>query len=554
MRKVLMLTAAVLVAVIFFLLVTLPPSPRTIAWAGDPTLARRTVAGAYHVHTSRSDGAGSKPDVAAAAARAGLQFVILTDHGDGTRASDPPEYLEGVLCVDAVEISTNGGHYVALGMSPAPYPLGGESDAVIEDVARLGGFGVVAHPDSVRPELAWKDWSAGFDGVEWLNADSEWRKEPAARLARVLFDYLIRPGPALASILKRPSATLGRWDTMISRRPVIALAGQDAHGGIGRTTEPGRRISTPGIPSYAASFQSFSTKVILDAPPSGEPVGDGRALLDAIRRGRVFTAIDAIASPAVLDFHVARDGVPSSMGSVLPPGPATLTVDAALPPGARIVLLHDGVEEASGGRPLRRDVSLAQGAYRVEVQMQGRGAATPIPWLLSNPIYFLSPLPPVAAPVPESLVPLPLDTSWHVESDRGSTGSVVPSATEVAFYYRLRSGARRSQFAALVADIQGRGNGFDRLRFTAQAGRPVRISVQIRALDRGGLRWGRSIYLDTTPRDFTIALGAMLPADRQTSPAPPLASAASLLFVADLTNARPGDANAIRISNAGFGR
>ena len=89
--------------------------------------------------------------------RAGLQFVILTDHGDGTEPA-PPAYVDGVLCIDGVEISTNGGHYVALGMSPAPYPLGGEPVAVVEDVARLGGFGIAAHPDSPKPSLAWTDW------------------------------------------------------------------------------------------------------------------------------------------------------------------------------------------------------------------------------------------------------------------------------------------------------------------------------------------------------------------------------------------------------------
>ena len=108
------------------------------------------------------------------------------------------------LCLDAVEISTNGGHYVALDMQPSPYPLGGEPAAVVEDVERLGGFGIAAHPDSPTPELAWTDWDAPFDGIEWLSADSEWRDESRARFARVLFDYLLRPAPALASLLDRP--------------------------------------------------------------------------------------------------------------------------------------------------------------------------------------------------------------------------------------------------------------------------------------------------------------------------------------------------------------
>ena len=40
-----------------------------------------------------------------AAARAGLKFVVFTDHGDATRPPNPPTYRSGVLCLDGVEVS-----------------------------------------------------------------------------------------------------------------------------------------------------------------------------------------------------------------------------------------------------------------------------------------------------------------------------------------------------------------------------------------------------------------------------------------------------------------
>jgi hypothetical protein len=89
-------------------------------------------------------------------------------------------------------------------MPPSPYPLGGDPAAVVEDVARLGGFGIAAHPDSPKASLAWTDWEAPIDGIEWLNTDSEWRDESRTALARVFLHYLVRPGPALASMLDRP--------------------------------------------------------------------------------------------------------------------------------------------------------------------------------------------------------------------------------------------------------------------------------------------------------------------------------------------------------------
>ena len=90
------------------------------------------VRGALHVHTIRSDGSGSVDDVAAAAGRAGLQFVVFSDHGDGRRPVLAPSYRHGVLCIDAVEISSAGGHILAIGLTKATgYPLGGEPRDVI---------------------------------------------------------------------------------------------------------------------------------------------------------------------------------------------------------------------------------------------------------------------------------------------------------------------------------------------------------------------------------------------------------------------------------------
>lgn len=37
-----------------------------------------------------------------------------------------------------------------------------------EDVRRLGGFGIVAHPDSPKPSLRWTS-TARPDGVEWID-------------------------------------------------------------------------------------------------------------------------------------------------------------------------------------------------------------------------------------------------------------------------------------------------------------------------------------------------------------------------------------------------
>src|SRR4029079_13065624 len=74
-------------AILFLVSVPARTVPVFIA-PGWTELASRTAAGAYHVHSTRSDGNGDVATIAAAAARAGLKFVIITDHGDGTRSLD----------------------------------------------------------------------------------------------------------------------------------------------------------------------------------------------------------------------------------------------------------------------------------------------------------------------------------------------------------------------------------------------------------------------------------------------------------------------------------
>ena len=197
--------AAVIVLTATIVAFSLPPAREPLAITSAVPAGPR---GVIHVHTRRSDGTGTLDDVAAAAARAGLKFVVVTDHGDGTRRPEPPAYRQGVLIIDAVEISSEDGHVTALGIGRSPYPLGGEGRDVIADIDRLGGMSIVAHPGSKKLDLRWRDWTAPFDGLEWLNGDSEWRDETNLTLLRSLLTYPLRPVETLGQLLDRPDEVM----------------------------------------------------------------------------------------------------------------------------------------------------------------------------------------------------------------------------------------------------------------------------------------------------------------------------------------------------------
>jgi hypothetical protein len=556
---------AVLASVSAVLLATLPPQPTQLDEAGwHPTSTATVVAGAMHVHTERSDGAGTMDEVAAAAARAGLQFVVFGDHGDGTRPLEPPTYRRGVLCIDGVEISTAGGHYLALDMAPASYPLAGEPRDVVEDVARLGGFGVVAHPTSAKRALQWSDWSLPFDGLEWLNADAEWRDETRRALARVPFDYLIRPAAALASLLDRPDLALSRWDALTTRRRVVAVAGADAHGriDIGGDSYSDSNLSPVRVPSYDASFRTFSVRLELEHALRGDAGADGKDVISAIRQGRAFAAIDALAQPARLEFTARSDAGTARMGEALVlAGPVTLQTRVLAPPNAGIVLLRNGVVAQSAmGTELVHHAASEPATFRVEVRLPGAPGAPPVPWIVTNPIYVG--LPSGAGeparrqhPPARSAEALFTDSAapegWTIETDRESKGAVgsLPSVggREIAFRYALRGAPIGGQYAALVHPFgEGGVAGFDRLTFRARASRAMRLEIQIRqAGGTNDLRWQRSVYLDQDQRDVSVFFEEMVPVGMPGSRRPGLQLVNAVLFVVDTNHTRPGTAGVV---------
>jgi len=554
------MAAALVAAVLVFVAFTLPPSRAALevpAWH-PPTV----VPGAYHVHTVRSDGAGTSEEIAAAARRAGLKFVVFTDHGDGTRAPDPPTYRSGVLCIDAVEISTNGGHYVALGLGPAPYPLGGDARDVVEDVARLGGFGVAAHPSSAKSELQWRAWDAPFDGFEWLNTDNEWRDKGALRVARAVLNYPVRGPESLATLLDRPERLLERWDQTAETRHLVAVAGADAHGRLGLLGgDPYGRASWLRLPSYEASFRVFALRVDVEKPLTGNAASDAAALLAGLRAGHLYTAIDALAGPAAFEFTATSGPERASEGDSLPlGGPVELRARSNAPRGASTVLFRNGrVVREAAGPVLSFSAEAAPAVYRVEVKLPNAPGTPPVPWVLSNPIYAGLPRSPAAVAPPERIVTRSISllegaggSAWRIEDDPASKASLIRAGgAEPALVVTgtLAGGASSRQFIALARSLgTGEAPGTRWVSFRARADRPSRLSVQLRVAGKGdGRRWRRSVYIDRAFREYSVAVDEMAPAGPGLDPHPDLSQVDTLLFVLDTVNLQPGSQRTIRL-------
>jgi hypothetical protein len=544
------------------------PAP-AVPLAPAPAEAIPSVRGALHVHTTRSDGTGSLDQIAAAAARAGLKFVVFTDHGDAAREPDPPLYRSGVLCIDGVEISTDGGHVLALGMPRSPYRLAGEARDVVEDIARLGGMSIAAHPGSEKPQLRWVEWTAPFNGIEWLNGDSEWRDEPRGNLARAVMTFPFRPVGSLSAILDRPESIMRRWDVLTGRRQVVAVAAADAHARVSLrgSSDEYDSVGVLHMPSYEHMFRSFSITAV-DVRLSGEAGADARAVIDALRRGHVFSSIDALASPAAMAFSAVRGTLRASAGDVVPigAGELTLSLDSNAPPGAQIVLWKSGQPISTVAGPAHRWTAdgKERAAYRVEITLPEAPGAPPVPWAVSNPIYVGNPADATVAPRTRASDFAPqyengFATDWTVETSPRSKAAldVVPAlgGTQLSMRWALGGTLSESPYAALVMPAGPAFSGYDRLMFTARASIPMRISVQIRVPSgTQGERWHRSVFVDEAGRDATVFFDDMTPRGSTVQRRPVLANVRDVLFVVDTVNTKPGTAGQIWIDDVKYGR
>jgi hypothetical protein len=562
-----------LAAVAVFIAATIPPRRTQLAPPTDGA-----VPGILHVHSNRSDGLSSPDEIAGAAARAGLKFLVFTDHGDATRLADPPAYRAGVLCLDAVEISTNGGHYIAIDMPAAPYPLGGDARDVVEDVRRLGGFGVAAHPDSPKPQLRWRDWTAPVDAIEIVNLDSVWRRwvqqaaqaaqaatsAPPAdgtptrwgarrRLVTALFSYPFRPAETIAALIQ-PTAVMDRWAALAERRRVVVLAGADAHAKLALRGDPADNQYVLAVPGYESAFRTMSVHVALDRPLSGDAAVDAPALVRALRGGHLYTAIDGVATPASLEFTASNRLGTVHEGDELGAagGPLTLHVRHNAPAGFTATVWNGA--RAIGAAHREQDFTMAAGegpgVYWVDVRSSDRpGAAS---WIRSNPVYVRGPVAPPppsgrpAATASRILFDGKAITGWAVAHDPTSlavveAGSIV-GGVELRMRFGLAGGAPAGQFVALATNLPEGAASHDRVTFTVRAERPMRVSVQL----LGGVgeanneRWQRSVYVDTLDQERTVYFDDLLPAGVTHTPKPPLDRIRSLLFAIDMTNTKPG--------------
>ena len=359
--------------------------------SGTPARGERV--GVIHVHTNASCGSGSLSQVIADAKRANLSFLAITDHNvalsDAEVAlADPPEFA----VIDGEEVSTASGHYLALGVSGNRWERGSgfEARSLMASSRQAGAVNFIAHPYGLRER--WADWDAAdYDGIEIFNDDAVWRKNNVVDIAIAALMYPVNSRLALLRLARTPTENFAKWDELLQQRPVAGICGSDAHANIIIGQHPVARF-----PSYLSVFGLARQHVLL-GDPGVEPGHAGPdAILNAIRAGNAFCAVDALYPADGFTQTVASAAITAGPGNSIPWQPGEM-LRVKVPTGggkSRIRVLRDG-QPIAEQEAQALDLPLpGPGRYRTEAYLRQPGLTgwrRWTLWIFANPVYVTSP-------------------------------------------------------------------------------------------------------------------------------------------------------------------
>ena len=126
---------------------------------------------------------------------------------------------------------------------------------------------------------------------------------------------------------------------------MVAIAGADAHARLGFRSvgEPYDNGASLHVPAYEQLFRTFSN-VVPGVSLTGDAAADANLVIDAIRSGHVYTAIDGMGSGGTLSFTATDGDTRAEPGDVISSRrELTLNVEIEGRPDALVQLFRDGV-------------------------------------------------------------------------------------------------------------------------------------------------------------------------------------------------------------------
>ncbi len=340
--------------------------------------------GNIHIHSRYSDGGGSIEEIAAHASRAGLDFIIITDHFTLEGLDNGEEgYYDQALVLIGMEINEKCNHYLALGVEEPVANNDNDPQQVINAVNRQKGIGIIAHPfEKGSPyyqegrTFPWKDWNVdGFQGIEIWNYLSQYR------------DAFIGIGKGLCLLLNPVAGlappyfqALKKFDQLqLEGKKVSAYGGSDAHGikaGVGRW---GITVS-----AYELCFKLINMHILCNEKLSGEVTADKPVIYQALGHGHSWIACDYYRKSDGFRFELHHASRSWPVGSRVKYRPG-LCLTVKTPAPSEVILLANGRRTRVSTGKQHCFTRIEPGIYRIEAYLKYRYRSHP--WIYSNSIW-----------------------------------------------------------------------------------------------------------------------------------------------------------------------
>ncbi|MEK6410445.1 MAG: histidinol phosphatase [Acidobacteriota bacterium] len=376
-----------------------------------------------HAHAEDSTHTGgTRPELLAAARRAGVQIVMLTDHVRPERdvINDSWRGLhEGVLFIPGSE--DRG--FLSFPIKSIKGLQAGSREQYVELVRKGGGNIFLSHVE----ERA--DWPTDqLDGLEIYNHHTDVKDEgafnlwlqgsltDAARLPELVAALNEYPEEVFGAQQDYLADIIAKWDRDAQQHKLTGVAANDCHHNqvftvtaidentveVGYITskpattrvttgklpgvatlvkgrKPGELIARLDFDPYERSLRYVSTHIL--ARELTEP-----AVREALRRGHAYVAHDWLCDSTGFAF-IARTGKQPNliMGDEVKLG-SELKLTAATPVECTMKLIRNG-EVIQSAKTSRVDFDVkTSGMYRIEAWLEVDGEQRP--WIYSNPIYI----------------------------------------------------------------------------------------------------------------------------------------------------------------------
>jgi len=347
--------------------------------------------GVAHIHSFYSDGGGTIEDIAAAAKKCGLDFIITTDHDTLLPLREGKEGQYGPLTVlVGSEVSVGTGHYLVLDLPVTDARISGDPETVTRQIRRLGGFGIIAHP--FKPgKTGWTDWNVkGFTGIEILNGSSMVKRGSLLAMMAAPFLYPLNSDYCFLKFSAYPGRNLKKWDSLCREGRISGTYGSDAHASVQLFEKHLLRL-----PSYESILRIASLNVLVRNRGKPLPLdfeSRKKMIYHALKEGNTYISLDAMGRESGFVYYATASGKLYLAGETVPLAPRTVTLRAVLkaPPESMIRLIRGGetIKEINGNSLVYHPRET--GVYRVEVYLPPgfSPGSDDCPWIISNPIYL----------------------------------------------------------------------------------------------------------------------------------------------------------------------